>query len=88
MANQHQIAGRSTARMEDIRIAAASLREILTRLEATEQALTNKPITAATIASARSALINEAKPIDDIRSTARYRATVASNLLEEFLRSL
>ena len=33
-------------------------------------------------------LLGEAQPIDDIRSTARYRATVAANLLEEFLRSL
>jgi xanthine dehydrogenase iron-sulfur cluster and FAD-binding subunit A len=27
----------------------------------------------------------EAKPIDDIRSTAEYRSRVAANLLEEFL---
>src|ERR1039458_3738691 len=30
------------------------------------------------------ALIAEARPIDDIRSTARYRASIAANLLEEF----
>jgi len=30
----------------------------------------------------------EAKPIDDIRSTAEYRRRVAANLLEEFLHEL
>ena len=34
------------------------------------------------------ALLTEARPIDDIRSTAKYRAAVAANLLEEFLRQL
>jgi CO/xanthine dehydrogenase FAD-binding subunit len=76
----------------DIRIGAASLRETPTRCTAAEQALRNQPLTAATlptlIAAARSALATEARPIDDIRSTAKYRAAVAANLLEEFLRSL
>jgi len=74
--------------IEDIRIAAASLREVPTRLPAAEQALLNKPVSTETIAQARAALIAEAKPIDDIRSTASYRANVAANLLEEFLRTL
>ena len=76
----------------DIRIGAASLREIPTRCPAAEQALLNQPLTPetwpATIAAARAALIAEARPIDDIRSTARYRASIAANLLEEFLRQL
>ena len=38
--------------------------------------------------SARAALLAEAKPIDDIRSTAEYRIRVAANLLEEFLKEL
>jgi CO/xanthine dehydrogenase FAD-binding subunit len=76
----------------DIRIGAASLRETPARCTAAEQALLNQPITPetwpATIAAARVALASEARPIDDIRSTAKYRAAVAANLLEEFLRSL
>jgi len=74
--------------IEDIRIGAASLREYPTRLTATEQSLVGKTITSATIAAARAAILTEARPIDDIRSTAKYRATVAANLLEEFLRTL
>jgi len=82
------IARTSNNIIEDIRIAAASLREIPTRLYATEQSLINKPLSPKTIAHARATLINESKPIDDIRSTSNYRTATAANLLEEFLRSL
>ncbi len=82
------IARTSNTIIEDIRIAAASLCEVPTRLYATEQSLINKRITPEAIATARTALINESKPIDDIRSTANYRTATAANLLEEFLRSL
>jgi CO/xanthine dehydrogenase FAD-binding subunit len=74
--------------IQEIRLAAASLCEIPARLRATEHALTGQPLTPETIARARAALATEVRPIDDIRSTARYRAAVAANLLEEFLRSL
>jgi CO/xanthine dehydrogenase FAD-binding subunit len=76
----------------DIRLGAASLREVPTRCPAAEQAILNQPITPETwpqtIAAARAALLTEARPIDDIRSTAKYRAAIAANLLEEFLRQL
>jgi CO/xanthine dehydrogenase FAD-binding subunit len=72
----------------DIRIGAASLRETPARLTATERSLLNQPITPATIAAARAAVLSETLPIDDIRSTAKYRAAVAANLLEEFLHTL
>jgi CO/xanthine dehydrogenase FAD-binding subunit len=74
--------------IESIRIGAASLRETPARLIVTEQSLLNQPVTPATIVAARSALLSETLPIDDIRSTAKYRAAVAANLLEEFLHIL
>jgi CO/xanthine dehydrogenase FAD-binding subunit len=74
--------------IQDIRIGAASLRETPARCIATEQTPLGQPVTPATIAAARAALASEARPIDDIRSTAKYRAAVAGNLLEEFLLSL
>ena len=74
--------------IEDIRIGAASLREVPTRLPLTEAALLHNPITPETIAAARAALISESAPIDDIRSTANYRTAIAANLLEEFLHTL
>jgi CO/xanthine dehydrogenase FAD-binding subunit len=84
----HMNKSRNPSIIQDIRIGAASLREYPTRLTAAEQSLLNQPITSATIAAARAAILAEARPIDDIRSTAKYRATVAANLLEEFLHTL
>ena len=75
-------------RIADIRLGAASLREFPARLTATEQSLIGKHLNPESIAAAKAAMLTEARPIDDIRSTAKYRATVAANLLEEFLLAL
>jgi CO/xanthine dehydrogenase FAD-binding subunit len=75
-------------KITDIRIGAASLRDTPIRCTAAEQAALHRTVTPETVAAARAALAGEARPIDDIRSTARYRAAVAGNLLQEFLRSL
>jgi CO/xanthine dehydrogenase FAD-binding subunit len=45
-------------------------------------------ITPEMIRDAKELLAREIAPIDDIRSTARYRLHVAQNLLEEFLMQL
>jgi CO/xanthine dehydrogenase FAD-binding subunit len=82
------LAHMSNGRIDDIRIASASLRETPARLVATEQSLLDQPITPKTIARARAAVLREVVPIDDIRSTAKYRAAVAANLIEEFLLAL
>jgi CO/xanthine dehydrogenase FAD-binding subunit len=82
------IARMNNGHIEDIRIGAASLREYPTRLTNTEKSLLHQPITPAVLTAARAAVLTEARPIDDIRSTAKYRATVAANLIEEFLRTL
>ena len=82
------LAQMNDGRIEDILLGAASLREYPTRLIAAEQSLAGQTITSLTIAAARAAVLTEARPIDDIRSTAKYRATVAANLLEEFLHAL
>jgi putative cofactor-binding repeat protein len=76
--------------IEEIRLGAASLRETPARLAATEAALFGRSVASEdlleTIAAGRAALDGECRPIDDIRSTAKYRAAVAGNLVEEFLR--
>jgi xanthine dehydrogenase iron-sulfur cluster and FAD-binding subunit A len=51
----------------------------------TEDSLRGGRITPTVIATAGETLAREIVPIDDIRSTARYRLRVAQNLLEEFL---
>jgi CO/xanthine dehydrogenase FAD-binding subunit len=71
--------------VNEIRLAAASLAAYPARLYRTENALLGQRITKDTIAAARDAILAEAQPIDDIRSTAEYRRRVAANLLEEFL---
>ncbi|HEX4758534.1 MAG TPA: FAD binding domain-containing protein [Terracidiphilus sp.] len=74
--------------VKEIRLAAASLAPFPTRLYQTEAALIGKQLTTKAIQAARSALLGEVQPIDDIRSTAEYRNSVAANLLEEFLNEL
>jgi CO/xanthine dehydrogenase FAD-binding subunit len=74
--------------VSEIRIAAASLGPFPMRLRQTEAALLGKPLTSETTLAAKSALLAEAQPIDDIRSTAGYRRRVAANLLDEFLAGL
>jgi CO/xanthine dehydrogenase FAD-binding subunit len=74
--------------VSELRLAAASLAAFPTRLYQTEAALLGRRLDARAIESAREALLAEAKPIDDIRSTADYRNRVGCNLLEEFLREL
>jgi CO/xanthine dehydrogenase FAD-binding subunit len=77
-----------SGKVSAVRIAAASLRETPARLRATEAVLLGHALTSGRIQAARNALLQEVKPIDDIRSTADYRAHVAANLLEEFLEQM
>jgi xanthine dehydrogenase small subunit len=57
------------------------------RATRTEEVLRGRALDAAAADAAAAALAAEIAPIDDIRSTARYRARVAVNLLREFLAS-
>ena len=71
--------------IRDIRIALGSIAPIVIRAVKTEGVLRGAQLTPDTIANAKNNLAQEISPIDDIRSTARYRLRVAQNLLEEFL---
>ncbi|HEY1580884.1 MAG TPA: FAD binding domain-containing protein [Terracidiphilus sp.] len=75
-------------RIDEIRVAAASLAPFPARLVDTETVLAGKVFDTVLIESARQALLAEVQPIDDIRSTAEYRKQVGANLLREFLLSL
>jgi CO/xanthine dehydrogenase FAD-binding subunit len=74
--------------IRDIRIALGSVAPIVLRAVKTEDALRGSSVTPTVIANAKETLAQEIAPIDDIRSTARYRMRVAQNLLEEFLSQL
>jgi OHCU decarboxylase len=74
--------------IEDVRIALGSVAPVPLRLRETERAVRGKVIDSDLLLSARKAVAAEIRPIDDIRSTARYRAAVAGNLVTEFLNRL
>ena len=74
--------------VEDIRLAMGSVATVPLRLSETESVLKGKPIDRALLRLARAAAAAEVRPIDDIRSTARYRAGVTGNLVAEFLERL
>jgi CO/xanthine dehydrogenase FAD-binding subunit len=73
--------------VRDIRIAFGSLAPTVVRAAHAEAAIRGRAITHETIAACCDALARDIAPIDDLRSTARYRTRVAGNLLEEFLTS-
>ena len=79
-------------RIAEVRLGAASLTDRPVRLGATEATLRGSSLSGEeierTVREARAALTSEIRPIDDIRSTARYRTMVAANLVEEFVRGL
>ena len=75
-------------RIADMRIALGSVAPTVVGCVKTEALLRDKNPDAASIRAARESLAAEIAPIDDMRSSARYRLRVAQNLLEEFLREL
>jgi OHCU decarboxylase len=88
-----KIALAALARMDggiirDVKIALGSVAPVPLRLPQTEQMLTNQSLDDAIVARAAKIAAGEVKPIDDIRSTARYRAAVVGNLVAEFLERL
>jgi len=71
--------------IEDVRIALGSIAPVPMRLRQTEQALRGQAMSSPLLLLARRTASAEIRPIDDIRSTARYRTAVAGNLVVEFL---
>jgi CO/xanthine dehydrogenase FAD-binding subunit len=68
-----------------IRIGLGSVAPVPLRCQSVEAALAGQTLTPGLIAHARALIAQEIQPIDDIRSTARYRSLVAQNLLTDFL---
>jgi CO/xanthine dehydrogenase FAD-binding subunit len=74
--------------VQDIRLAMGSVAPVPLRLRETESVLKGKRIDPRLLKLVRATAATEVQPIDDIRSTARYRAAVAGNLVAEFLQQL
>ena len=69
----------------EVRVAAGSVAPVVLRCRRTESLLRGRAPGAELSAAAVEEVAREIAPIDDVRSTARYRARVARNLLAEFL---
>lgn len=74
--------------VNDVRVALGSVAPVPLRLTKTEQLLNGKKVGAELIEAAKKNIADQIQPIDDIRSTARYRAAVSANLVAEFLEKL
>jgi CO/xanthine dehydrogenase FAD-binding subunit len=74
--------------IQDVRLALGSVAPVPLRLRETERALLGKRIEPSLLAAAKTIVAQEIRPIDDIRSVARYRTEVAGNLVMEFLEKL
>jgi CO/xanthine dehydrogenase FAD-binding subunit len=74
--------------VEDIRLAMGSVAPVPLRLTDTERIVKGRRIEPTLVRLARMAVASEIRPIDDMRSTARYRAAVSANLVAEFLEQL
>ena len=75
-------------RVEEMRIVFGSVAPVPLRCTRTEKILTGRTLDSGVIDEALHELSNEITPIDDIRSTARYRSQVSVNLLKQFLSGL
>ncbi|HJU92544.1 MAG TPA: xanthine dehydrogenase family protein subunit M [Pyrinomonadaceae bacterium] len=77
-----------TGKIADSRIAVGSVAPIIVRCVQTENLLRGQKLDDETTRAACESMAREISPIDDIRSTAKYRLQVAKNLLVDFLRTL
>jgi CO/xanthine dehydrogenase FAD-binding subunit len=75
-------------RIVDVRIALGSVAPTVSRTVETEKTLRGKRLSPAILRVAQEVLAREIAPIDDMRSTSRYRRRVAQNLLAEFCEAL
>jgi CO/xanthine dehydrogenase FAD-binding subunit len=75
-------------RLVEVRLAYGSVAPTVVRCPRTEAVLRGQALGDSLVVAARAELARELVPIDDVRSTARYRLRVAENLLEEFLSGL
>ncbi|HKG14383.1 MAG TPA: xanthine dehydrogenase family protein subunit M [Pyrinomonadaceae bacterium] len=71
--------------LEEVRIALGSVAPTVVRCRETEARLRGRVPGGELSKEAADALARDVAPIDDVRSTARYRLRVAQNLLAEFL---
>jgi CO/xanthine dehydrogenase FAD-binding subunit len=75
-------------RVAEVRIGLGSVAPTPVRAAAAEAAVLGQPPASLPLRAVRAALMGDLQAIDDLRSTAHYRRTVAANLLEQALGGL
>jgi len=75
----------SQGQVQEIRLAYGSMAPYPVRAKSTERILQGEKLSSNLIQLAITQLQKDLSPIDDIRSTAKYRMQVACNLLKQFL---
>jgi CO/xanthine dehydrogenase FAD-binding subunit len=80
--------GVTRSEIEDLRIAVGSVAPVPIRLTEVEQILKGKSVDPGLVRSAKKMASAAIEPIDDIRSTAKYRSAVVGNLVAEFIEQL
>jgi CO/xanthine dehydrogenase FAD-binding subunit len=71
--------------LRGVRVALGSLAPTVIRCRRVESVVESQPMSRDLIDAARRAIIEDISPIDDIRSTVKYRSRVTANLVAEFL---
>ena len=74
--------------IEDVRIALGSVAPVPLRLKVSENLLIGKKIEPSLVRLAAASVSQQIQPINDVRSTTKYRAAVAANLVAEFVEGL
>src|SRR5215204_2051336 len=74
--------------LREVRVALGSVAPVVLRCRRTEDVLRGRRLDGEALRAGPEELGREVTPIDDVRSTARYRTRVAQNLLGEFLAGL
>ncbi|HEX8149974.1 MAG TPA: xanthine dehydrogenase family protein subunit M [Pyrinomonadaceae bacterium] len=74
--------------LTEVRVALGSVAPVVLRCRRTEELLRGRRLDGDLMRAALDEIGREVTPIDDVRSTARYRTRVAQNLLREFLSGL
>ncbi|MDR3683842.1 MAG: xanthine dehydrogenase family protein subunit M [Geothrix sp.] len=75
-------------RIRELRLALGSVAPMPIRAQGTEGVLMGRPLTELPLEAALQALQADISPIDDLRSSAKFRRRVAGNLLADMLRGL
>ncbi len=81
-------ARRAGPQLSDVRIALGSVGPTILRMPRTEALLQARPLTADLVEEVRRSTQAEVTPIDDVRSTARYRRAISGNIVARWVAEL